>query len=140
MKITINEVDDTLFIKFSNNKFKECITITTDIIGEIDINNNIRAIEVLKYSQFKDWANDLLKENNLPLLQEDDIIFFMHQGYTMAYFNKQEIKDNDAPCKYYLEGESIVIDETVKQFLQREIDNIIFFINKNAALKLLDIC
>lgn len=36
--------------------------------------------------ELKEWANECLKENNLPLLPDDVFVFWMHQGYQFAYF------------------------------------------------------
>ena len=49
----------------------------------------------------------------------------------MAYFDINSIKDNDAPCKYYMEGDSSVLEDmTVKQYIQEEIDYAFAIVDK----------
>lgn len=67
----------------------------------------------------KEWAEELLKENNYPFkLFEDDFVFAMHQGYQFWYF---KINNNDNPeIYYYLEGKSKpeIIAKSFTEFLE----------------------
>lgn len=51
----------------------------------------------------KDWAEELLEENNFgERLTEDDFVFWMSQGYQFAFF-KLSLGEN-SPIYYYREG------------------------------------
>lgn len=118
-----NDSEDTLVIIFNDSIISECIEITSDFIVGIDFNNKLVNIEVLNYSRNRQWADDLLKDNNLSL-NEDSVVFFLHQGYITAWFDIKDIKEEYTVCKYYLEGESIKYD-LVKNYIQDEIDIIV---------------
>lgn len=133
MKINLynwdNDSEDTLIINFNEHIVDKCFLITGDFIVGVDNNNKLVNIKVLNYTRNRGWVNDLLLENDLPGLVEDDVVIFIHQGYQAAYFNKQNINNNDSPCKYFLEGHDIV-QTTVKEFLQAEIDYYLKLLNK----------
>lgn len=51
----------------------------------------------------KEWAVELLEENNFPnTLPEDAFVFFMHQGYQFSFFRLSE--GDDPPTYFYCEG------------------------------------
>lgn len=49
-----------------------------------------------------EWALELIVENNLPPLPEGAFVFWMHQGYQMAFFTEGE--GDDPPVYYFSEG------------------------------------
>lgn len=70
----------------------------------------------------KEYAEQLLVENESQLkLQEDDFVFFMHQGYMFYFFN---LNEGDNPPVYYY-NECNEIDKFIKCC-----DNFIDFIIK----------
>jgi len=53
----------------------------------------------------KEWAIDLLEENNSSEKIDDNLfVFFMHQGYQFYFFNIDE--GDDPPVYFYSEGEN----------------------------------
>lgn len=54
--------------------------------------------------ELRDWAEELLLENNFKPLPEDAFVFWMHQGYQFAFFRLSE--GDDPPVYYYHEVES----------------------------------
>lgn len=80
-------------------------------------------LEVLHYSKLKQWANKLLKENDLSL-NKDSIVFFMHHGFVAAWFDMRDVKKEYTVCKTYIEEEAIEYD-LVQNFIQDEVDFII---------------
>lgn len=52
--------------------------------------------------QLKNWAVELLEENNFPeTLPSEAFVFFMHQGYQFGFFKLTE--GDDPPIYYYNE-------------------------------------
>ncbi len=124
-----NDSEDTLIITFNDDIVDKSIFITDDFIVSVNSNNKLLKLKVLNYTRNRNWVNDLLLENNLPGLVEYDVVIFIHQGYQAAYFNKNNIINNDAACKYFCELEDI-IQTTVKQFLQEEINYHLILLDK----------
>lgn len=57
-------------------------------------------------SNLKEWANELLEENNFcENLTDNQFVFFMHQGYQFCFFNLDE--GDNPPVYYYGEGEEL---------------------------------
>jgi hypothetical protein len=55
----------------------------------------------------KDWAKELLEENDQPFdLPADAFVFLMHQGYQFLYFPTAN-RDNDPPVFYYTEDPNL---------------------------------
>lgn len=52
----------------------------------------------------REWANELLVENDMEPLPDSAFVFWMHQGYQMAYFNLNE--GDDPPVYYFTEGQT----------------------------------
>jgi DNA repair exonuclease SbcCD nuclease subunit len=52
----------------------------------------------------KEWANELLVENNMQPLPDNAFVFWMHQGYQIAYFNLND--GDDPPVYYFTEGQA----------------------------------
>lgn len=50
----------------------------------------------------KEWAEELLTQNNFYPLPDHSFVFWMHQGYQFAFFNIDE--GEDPPIYYYSEG------------------------------------
>lgn len=131
MKVNIDSEVDTLYITFNDNKIILSIEIYADTIVDVDAKHQLIGLELLHYNRSKKWGSSLLKDSDLPILNENDILFSMDQGYMMAYFDINSIKDNDAPCKYYMEGDSSVLEDmTVKQYIQEEVDYFFAVIDK----------
>jgi uncharacterized protein YuzE len=118
MKISIDPQVDALYLKFNDNKVVE--TIQLEINVDIDSNNKVVGLEVLHYSKLKQWANELLQENNL-YLNEDSSVFFLHQGYNVAWFDIRDVEEEYTVCKTYTEEGSIQYD-LVQNFIQNEVD------------------
>ncbi|MFJ6267092.1 SMI1/KNR4 family protein [Lysinibacillus xylanilyticus] len=56
----------------------------------------------------KEWAIELLEENNfIKKLTDNQFIFMMHQGYIFWFFN---LNDGDDPAVYYYD-ESVELDD-----------------------------
>jgi len=54
----------------------------------------------------KEWAEELLEENNFPgKLSENDFVFWMNQGYMFCFFKLDE--GDDPPIYYYCEGKRL---------------------------------
>ena len=123
MKLSIDTDIDALYITFNDNKVAQTIQLELEINADIDTNNRVVGLEVLSYSKLRQWADDLLKENDLSL-NEDSIVFFMHQGYVAAWFDMRDVKEDYTVCKSYLEGETIEYD-LVQNFIQDEVDFIL---------------
>ncbi len=130
-----NDSEDTLLLRFdiyntdsitSGSIVDKRLLITNDFIVGINTNNELLYLEVLNYTRNRGWVNDLLLENDLPGLIEDDVVIFIHQGYQAAYFNKNNIINDDAPCKYFCEPDEIT-QISVKQFLQDEVDLYLYY-------------
>lgn len=121
MKVTIDNTIDSVYLKFNDNKIEETISLEKEIKVDIDASNKVVGIEILHYSKLIEWTNELLADNNLLLLDENCIVFNMHQGYLTAWFDIRDIKEEYTICKYYLEGESIEYD-LVKNYIQDEVD------------------
>ena len=120
MKISIDNKVDALYLKFNDNKVAETISLESEINVDIDSNNKVIGLEVLHYSKIKQWANDLLKENDLSL-NEDSIVFFLHCGFVAAWFDMRDVKEEYTVCKSYVETETIQYD-LVQNFIQDEVD------------------
>lgn len=54
----------------------------------------------------KEGAKELLEENNFKEIPENSFVFWMHQGYQMAFFNLDE--GDNPPVYYFCEGENQV--------------------------------
>jgi len=115
--------DDCLYLKFTNNQVIQTITIedVPTINVDIDINNKVVGLEVNNYSKVKEWAQELLQENGLSL-NDDSIVFYIHHGYECIWFDLRDVKDEYTVCKYYLEGESNVEYDLVKNCIQDEVN------------------
>lgn len=50
----------------------------------------------------RSWSNEVLLENNMPQLNSAVFVFWMHQGYQIAYFNLSE--GSDPPVYFFSEG------------------------------------
>jgi uncharacterized protein YuzE len=120
MKISIDPQVDALYLKFNDNKVVETIQLELEINVDIDSNNKVVGLEVLHYSKLKQWANELLQENNL-YLNEDSSVFFLHQGYNVAWFDIRDVEEEYTVCKTYTEEGSIQYD-LVQNFIQNEVD------------------
>jgi hypothetical protein len=73
----------------------------------------------------RDWAIELLQENNFPEpLPEDAFVFFMHQGYQFSFFSLSE--GDDPPIYSYCEGKNLISftksHNKFSQFISTEID------------------
>lgn len=73
----------------------------------------------------KDWAIELLEENNFPAsLPEDAFVFLMHQGYQFSFFRVSE--GEDPPTYSYCEGTNetsfIRSDDKYSDFLMTEVE------------------
>jgi uncharacterized protein YuzE len=123
MKLSIDNQVDSLYLKFNDNKVAETIEIEQEIFADIDSNNKVVGLEVLHYSKLKQWANELLLENSLSL-NEDSIVFYLHQGYITAWFDIKDVKEEYTICKTYVETESIQYN-LVQNFIQDEVDFIV---------------
>ena len=126
MKLSIDDQVDALYLKFNDNKVAETIQLELEVNIDIDSNNKIVGLEVLHYSKLKWWTNNLFLDNDIDRLSDDDLVFFMHQGYVTAWFNKANIIDwkSHTVCKCYAEGQKIH-DDTVENYIQTEVDFII---------------
>lgn len=123
MKITIDNQVDTLYLKFNDNKIAQTIQLELEINADVDVNNKVVGLEVLHYSKLRQWADDLLKENNLAL-NEDSVVFYLHHGYITAWFDKKDVKEEYTVCKFYVETEEIQYD-LIENFIQDEVDFIL---------------
>lgn len=52
--------------------------------------------------ELREWATELLSENNFKSLPKDGFVFYMHQGYQFAFFYLFD--GEDPPVYYYYEG------------------------------------
>ncbi len=52
---------------------------------------------------FQDWGIELLAENNFKPLPKNAFVFWLHQGYQMAFFLVDE--GDNPPVYYFGEGE-----------------------------------
>ncbi|MFN6463513.1 MAG: SMI1/KNR4 family protein [Nostoc sp. DedVER02] len=74
--------------------------------------------------QIKEWAKQLLLENDFPeALPKDAFVFFMHQGYQFSFFR---LSEGDNPPTYsYCEGQEesyfVKSHDTFSDFLAVEI-------------------
>lgn len=123
MKISIDSEVDALYITFNNNKIAQTIQLELEINADVDVNNKVVGLEVLHYSKLRQWADDLLKENNLAL-NEDSVVFYLHHGYITAWFDKKDVKEEYTVCKFYVETEEIQYD-LIENFIQDEVDFIL---------------
>jgi uncharacterized protein YuzE len=120
MKTSIDNHVDALYITFNDNKVAETIQLETEIKVDVDSNNKVVSLEVLVYSKLRQWTNELLQENDLSL-NEDSVVFYMHQSYSAAWFDMRDVKEEYTVCKTYLEEGSIQYD-LVQNFIQDEVD------------------
>jgi len=60
--------------------------------------------------ELKEWASELLQENKVRALPEDAFVFWMHQGYLMAFFI---LGESDNPMVYYF-GEGSGLSDFIK--------------------------
>ncbi|MEK3794613.1 SMI1/KNR4 family protein [Paenibacillus sp. FSL R7-0204] len=75
----------------------------------------------MKYiSELKEWAVELLDENNFPKkLTDNQFVFMMHQGYMFWYFNLDE---SDNPSVYHYDESLDLTDfrkvsDTLSEFI-----------------------
>jgi len=73
----------------------------------------------------REWANDLLLENGMKPLSNSAFVFWMHQGYQVAYFN---LNDGDDPPVYFFSEEGEKIFEIKEKSLTK------FFISQMSFL------
>lgn len=74
--------------------------------------------------ELKDWAKDVIIDNQLPELPDNSFVFWMHQGYQFAFF---KLNEGDNPEVYFFtEGkglkEFIKIENSFTDFLLKQID------------------
>ncbi len=63
------------------------------------------SFECVKY--LKEYAKELLIENEFSYqLQDDDFVFWMHQGYIFCFFNLNE--GDNPPVYFYDEGKDMI--------------------------------
>ena len=66
----------------------------------------------------KQWAEELISDNNFRSLPQHAFVFWMHQGYQLAYFNIGE--GEDPPVYYFSEGKGgndfELIEKTLTEF------------------------
>jgi len=55
-----------------------------------------------KIFSLKEWANELVNENNITSIPENCFFFWMHQGYQAACFRLTD--GDDPPIYYFSEG------------------------------------
>ena len=121
MKLSIDTDIDALYLTFSDNKVTETIQLELEINVDVDSNNKVVGLEVLHYSKLKEWVNELLKENDLPILEDTEIPFYMHQGYEAVWFRKEDADKEDIVCTYYLEGDKM--DRFIlREYLQDQVN------------------
>jgi hypothetical protein len=78
--------------------------------------------------ELRDWGNDLLDDNNLEVLSENSFVFWMNQGYQMAYF---VLGESENPIIYYFsEGKEL------KNFVKK--DSLLDFLGKQLEMAGLD--
>ena len=70
----------------------------------------------------KEWAEELLEENNFPgELSENDFVFWMSQGNMFCFFKLDE--GGDPPIYYYCEGKGLTnflkIADSLSSFLYK---------------------
>jgi|GEM_PF-784687 len=70
----------------------------------------------------KEWAEELLEENNFPgKLSEKDFVFWISQGYMFCLFKLDE--GDEPPVYYYCEGKRLTnfvkIADSLSSFLYR---------------------
>jgi hypothetical protein len=53
----------------------------------------------------QEWGPELLEENSIPPMPDDAFVFYMHQGYQLAFFRLSE--GDNPPAYYYGEGEGL---------------------------------
>ena len=73
----------------------------------------------------REWAIDLLEENNFPQpLPNDAFVFFMHQGYQFSFFILSE--GDDPPIYSYCEGENTIkftkSNAKFSEFMKQEVE------------------
>ena len=79
-------------------------------------------VEPQKFKEYRQWAEALLQENDVPsFLTDTTIVFLFHQGYSFTYFEAAGMFD--APVYNYTEGNvgPQKIAETFSEFLDAEI-------------------
>jgi uncharacterized protein YuzE len=120
MKLSIDNQVDALYITFNDNKVAETMQLELEINADIDTNNRVVGLEVLGYSKLRQWADDLLKENDLSLMRI--VLYFL--CIRVAWFEIRDVKEEYTVCKTYIEEETIEYD-LVQNFIQDEVDFII---------------
>ena len=69
-----------------------------------------------------EWGKELIEENGFKELPEDAFVFWMHQGYQLAFFRLSE--GEDPPIYYYSEtidqDDYIKKEDSLSAFLQNQ--------------------
>lgn len=89
--IQIERTQGLKFPKIYKEFYERCKkSIPNGMVGT-DLYNN--------YKELKNWAVELLKEDNAEnFLSNDDFVFMMHQGYMFWYF---KANGNENPSVYF---------------------------------------
>lgn len=70
----------------------------------------------------KQWADELVLENNIAPIPDNAFVFWMHQGYQIAYFKLDE--GDNPPVYYFSEGSEI------EGFEMKEKSLVAFFVSQ----------
>jgi hypothetical protein len=127
---------------YLRNKGEELKPLNPDQIKDIEEKLNVRLPEIYKqflrlmgkgagsymkgssafYNEIlflKKWAIELVSENKIDSLPGDAFVFWMHQGYQIAYFRLSE--GNDPPVYFFSESTNNrgfrLAEETLTSFL-----------------------
>ncbi len=114
------------FLKINNIQMKPCTEKEIEVLKGLakekklpetylefmkEAGNGIRFLQGSSYTMkeilnLKEWANELLEENNVKeIISDNQVVFFMHQGYQFCFFNLDD--GENPPIYYYGEGEGL---------------------------------
>lgn len=99
----INEDEIERMEKYAGRKFPWAYRQFLSVMGK-GAGKFMRGSDVFydRIDGLKDGANELLEEDGLPHLSDDCFVFWMHQGYQIAFFKFDE--GDDPTVYYFFEG------------------------------------
>lgn len=97
----IDELKAKQGVGFLPKLYVEYLAVLGRKAGNLDVGSDCFYPHLLR---LKEWAQELLEENNCPLrLPDDAFVCLMHQGYQFLYFLTDD-NNEDPPVFYYMEG------------------------------------
>lgn len=122
-KLEIQEIEEKFQVKLPE-VYKSFLKTMGKNAGSFMMGSSVFYPDILS---LRDWANETLAENGISGLPENVFVFWMHQGYQIAYFKLDE--GDNPPVYFFAEGEYL------DDFYKRDNSLIDFFVSELNFLK-----